>query len=107
MVLNIPVALKLLQIQLVKLVLNFNKIYGISQAKYQIGFDEFVKFIKSDDVNIVKINIEKAIQSDKNTDFEFRIVKSDGEIRYIKAFCKIVKDNKTNKKEVIFKSFDI
>jgi len=76
---------------------NFNMLYGINWANYQIRFSEFIKFVNPDDVDIITINIEKAIVTDLNTDFEFKIVRPDGEMRYIKAYCKIVKDCETNK----------
>ena len=75
---------------------NFNMIYGTTQGNYQIEFNQFIKFIHPDDVDIIKINIEEAIKSDKNINFEFRIIRSDGNIRDISAYGKIVKD-KTNK----------
>ena len=75
---------------------NFNKIYGNTQGNYQIEFNQFNKFIHPDDVDIIKINIEEAIKSGKNMNFEFRIIRPDGNIRNISAYGKIVKD-KTNK----------
>jgi PAS domain S-box-containing protein len=75
---------------------NFNKIYGNTQSNYQIEFNQFNKFIHPDDVDIIKINIEEAIKSDKNMNYEFRIIRPDGNIRNISAYGKIVKD-KTNK----------
>ena len=75
---------------------NFNMIYGNTQGNYQIDFNEFIKFIYPEDVDIIKINIEEAIKSDKNVNFEFRIIRPDGNIRNISAYGKIVKD-KTNK----------
>jgi PAS domain S-box-containing protein len=75
---------------------NFNKIYGNTQGNYEIEFNEFIKFIHPDDVDIIKINIEEGIKSDKNMNFEFRIIRPDGDIRNISACGKIVKDN-TNK----------
>jgi PAS domain S-box-containing protein len=75
---------------------NFNHIYGSTQGNYQIEFRDFIKFIYPDDVEIVKINIEEAIKSNKNINFEFRIIRPDGNIRNISAYGKIVND-KTNK----------
>jgi PAS domain S-box-containing protein len=75
---------------------NFNKIYGNTQGNYQIEFNEFIKFIHPQDVDIIKTNIEEGIKSDKNMDFEFRIIRPDGNIRNIRSYGKIVKD-KTNK----------
>ncbi|RPI66936.1 MAG: PAS domain S-box protein, partial [Ignavibacteriales bacterium] len=75
---------------------NFNKIYGIAQSNDQIEFNQFIKFIHPDDVDIIKTNIEKATKSDKNINFEFRVIRTDGAIRNIRAFGKIVKD-RTNK----------
>jgi PAS domain S-box-containing protein len=75
---------------------NFNKIYGNTQGNYQIEFNEFIKFIHPDDVDIIKINIEEGIKSDKSMNFEFRIIRRDGDIRNISAYGKIAKDN-TNK----------
>jgi len=75
---------------------NFNKIFGNTRGNYQIEFNEFIKFIHPNDVEIIKTNIEEAIKSDKNVDFEFRIIRPDGDIRNISAYGKITKDN-TNK----------
>ncbi len=75
---------------------NFNMIFGNTQGNYQINFNEFIKFIHPDDVDIIKINIEEAIKSDKSANFEFRIIRPDGNIRNISAYGKIVKD-KANK----------
>ena len=75
---------------------NFNKIYGNTQGNYQIEFNEFIKFIHPDDIDIIKINIEEGIKSDKSMNFEFRIIRLDGDIRNISAYGKIAKDN-TNK----------
>ena len=72
---------------------NFNKIYGNTQGNYQIEFNEFIKFIHPDDVDIIKINIEEGIKSDKSMNFEFRIIRPDGDIRNISAYGKITKDN--------------
>ncbi len=75
---------------------NFNMIFGNTQDNYQIDFNRFTKFIHPDDVDIIKSNIEEAIKSDKNMNFEFRIIRPDGNIRNISAYGKIAKD-KTNK----------
>ena len=75
---------------------NFNKIFGNTRGNYQIEFNEFIKFIHPNDIEIIKTNIEEAIKSDKNVDFEFRIIGPDGDIRNISAYGKITKDN-TNK----------
>jgi PAS domain S-box-containing protein len=75
---------------------NFNKIYANTQGNYQIEFNQFIKFVHPDDVEIIKINIEEAIKFNKNLNFEFRIIRPDGNIRNISAYGKIVKD-KTNK----------
>jgi len=75
---------------------NFNRIYGNAQGNYQIGFNEFIKFVHPDDVDIIKINLEEAIKSDENARFEFRIIRPDGDIRNIEAYGKILKDT-TNK----------
>ena len=71
---------------------NFSTIYGSPQGNYQIEFTEFIKFIHPDDVDIIKINFEEAIKSDKSMSFEFRIIRPDGDIRNINAYGKIVKD---------------
>ncbi len=71
---------------------NFNKIYGITQNNYKIDFNQFCKFIHPGDLDIIKFNIEEAIKSDKNRNFEFRIIRTDGNIRNISAYGKIVKD---------------
>jgi PAS domain S-box-containing protein len=75
---------------------NFNKIYGYNQSNYQIEFSQFNKFIHPDDIDIIRINIEESIKSDKNVNYEFRIIRPDGDIRNISAYGKIVKD-KANK----------
>jgi PAS domain S-box-containing protein len=75
---------------------NFNKIYGTTRSNYQIEFNQFIKLIHPDDVDIIKTNLEEAIKSDKNMNYEFRIIRPDGNMRNISSYGKIVKD-KTNK----------
>jgi len=86
---------------------NFNMIYGSTQGNYQIEFNEFIKFIHPDDVEIIKTNIEEATKSDKNVDFEFRIIRPDGDIRNISAFGKITKDKTNNPVKFIGANMDI
>jgi PAS domain S-box-containing protein len=71
---------------------NFNKIYGTPENNYQIGFSQFNKSIHPDDAGYIKANIEEAVQSDKNINFEFRIIRPDGNIRTISAYGRTVKD---------------
>jgi len=75
---------------------NFNKIYGNTEGNYQIEFNEFIKFIHPDDIDIIKTNIEEAIKWDKSVNFEFRIIRPNGDVRNISSYGKITKDN-TNK----------
>ncbi len=86
---------------------NFNKIYGITQSNYQIEFNQFIKFVHPDDVDIIKINIEEAIKSDTNVNFEFRIVRPDGKIRNVSAYGKIIKDKTNNPIKFIGVNMDI
>jgi PAS domain S-box-containing protein len=86
---------------------NFNKIYGSTQGNYQIEFKEFIKFIHPDDVDIIKINIDIGIKSDKNLNFEFRIIRPDGDIRNISAYGKIIKDNTNRPVKYIGVNMDI
>jgi len=75
---------------------NFNHIYGSTQGNYQIKGKDFIEFIHPDDIDIIEINIEEGIKSDKNINFELRGIRPDGNIRNISVYGKIVKD-KTNK----------
>ena len=75
---------------------NFNIIYGTTHGNYQIEFYEFIQFIHPDDVDIIKNSIKEAIKLDKKISFEFRIIRTDGDIKNIQAHGKIVKD-KNNK----------
>ena len=85
---------------------NFNKIYGIALSTHHIEFDQYIKFIHPDDVDLIKTNVEAA-KSDKNINFEFRIIRTDGAIRNINAFGKIVKDSTNNPIKFIGVNIDI
>ena len=86
---------------------NSNKIYGHTIGSNQIEYKEYIKFIYPDDLDIIKLNIEKGIKTDKNISYEFRIIKPDGEIRNISASAKIIKDKANKPIKIIGINLDV
>lgn len=93
--------------EIIKIDDNFNRIYGNILGNYQIRFSDFMKFVHPDDLDKIRINYERAKESNENTNYEFRIIRPNGDIRFIQSYIKIVKDKSGNPVKVIGINMDI
>ena len=70
-------------------------IHGVSQENYKPELKSAIDFYHPDDRDIVINSIKKAMKTKKPFEFQMRIVRPTGEIRYVAAKANIV--NKNNK----------
>ncbi|WP_220466365.1 PAS domain-containing protein [Dyadobacter psychrotolerans] len=65
-------------------------IYGLNKTAFKPSFERYKKLLHPDDrVNICLI-IQNAIESKVDVEFEERIIRPSGELRYVKSWAKII-----------------
>ena len=74
------------------------KVFGVNKEEKEIAHDTFLKIAHPDDIDNINRQIEKIIESGEITEDEFRIVKSNGEIRYFTTTLDLISDE--NKKPI-------
>jgi diguanylate cyclase (GGDEF)-like protein/PAS domain S-box-containing protein len=61
------------------------RIYGLSSKHGTPGYDDWKQLVHTDDLERIIHEIDKSIQDDAGLDSEFRIVRGDDEVRWIKV----------------------
>jgi len=69
------------------------KIYGISKSSFKGEFKTWEKCLHPDDLKEASLEVEQAIRGENFFDCIFRIIRTTGEIRYIKAYGRAIKDS--------------
>jgi PAS domain S-box-containing protein len=69
------------------------RIFGLPPEQKDIQFERFQELIHSEDREVVKEAITKAIDGGPRYEIEYRIVRPDGEIRFVHSQADIVKDS--------------
>jgi PAS domain S-box-containing protein len=69
------------------------RIFGMQPQECVIDFDRFEKRVHPQDREIVKQTIARALDGGRRYDMEYRVVRPDGEIRFVHSQADIVKDN--------------
>jgi PAS domain S-box-containing protein len=72
------------------------RIFGVDKKNVKPSFEAFVSFIHPDDLTAVLIRIEKASFSLGKGSLSFRIVRPDGEVRYVTSEWRFEVDDKGN-----------
>jgi PAS domain S-box-containing protein len=68
------------------------RIYGLNQKTFKASFGGYLERIHHDDAMRVKETIEGALRKKEQVTFEERIVRPDGEIRFLKSWAYVVLD---------------
>ncbi len=61
------------------------ELYGISREEFGGKYEDWSRYVLPEDAEITERKVQAAIQEGKRLDFEFRITRKDGSIRFIKA----------------------
>lgn len=59
------------------------RIYGIEPGPHNISFDEWISYVHEDDRDYVLNEVDKANETRAESHFHYRIIRKDGEIRYL------------------------
>jgi PAS domain S-box-containing protein len=68
-------------------------LYGIQKGDFSGAYEAWTRTIHPDDRTYAKREIKAALHGEHEYEPEFRILKPDGSIRYIKAYSKTIKDH--------------
>jgi len=82
------------------------KVYGLA-INLDIDYNVWANALHPDDRLSTEICLQSALLGKQEYEPEFRIVRPDGNIRFIKAYGLVIKDNQGNPKSMIGVNFDI
>ncbi|WP_353928965.1 PAS domain S-box protein [Okeanomitos corallinicola TIOX110] len=83
------------------------QIYGVKPSDFTGNYQDWEARIHPDDILLCRLAIQEAIEGKKDFEEEFRIVWSDGQIKYIKAYSLIQRDQQGKAQRMIGLNFDI
>ena len=69
------------------------RLYGVNEADFGGAYEAWQAGVHPDDVVRSSKEVELALSGEREFDSEFRIVRPNGEIRYIKAYAKVLRDD--------------
>lgn len=72
------------------------RIFGLNPQEIKIPYDSFLKMVHVDDLELVKKTIDSAYETLNTFDFNYRIVRPDGNVRMLHAKSEIIRDDKGN-----------
>ena len=84
-----------------------NRIYGIRPEEFGGGYAAWRQCLHPYDRNRTEQAVNEAERGEKDFDTEFRIVRPDGEVRYIKAFGKVLRDKTGTPVRMIGVNYDV
>jgi two-component system sensor kinase len=98
-------------LHLKKNILHFDErmfmIHAISPHTFDRTYEGWLKLIHPEDVNKLHQELHEAINGEKTYNGHYRIVRPDGEIRYIEAHSKITNDNRGKPIHLVMMNIDI
>jgi len=68
------------------------RLYGVDPESFEGAYETWQRSVHPDDRERADALVQRAIQGEKPFDAEFRIVRPNGEIRILKAFARVVKN---------------
>ncbi len=72
------------------------RLYGVRKVDFGGAYEAWQAGVHPDDVARSSKEVELALSGQKEFDTEFRIVRPNGEIRYLKAYAKVMRDEQGN-----------
>src|SRR3990167_3168723 len=85
---------------------NEYRLLGVKPFSFEASMEGFLKYIHPEDVSYVKDIILKMITRDKLVPFMYRVIRADGNLRYLRGNGKIV-TNKSGEKILIGTTTDV
>jgi PAS domain S-box-containing protein len=85
----------------------FLNILGLDTPLQPLKYEDVIAFTHPDDIERVSLEIEKSLEHSDSFNFENRIIRTNGEIRYIRSKGTHIRDNSGNIVKVIGTILDI
>lgn len=82
-------------------------LYGVSQTDFVVNFDTWLNCLHPDDRDHVSATIEQVLQKNQEYNIDFRIIQPNGDVRYIKAYGLLSRDQQDQPVRMIGVNFDI
>lgn len=82
-------------------------IYGIEKKDFKATFEGYRELLHPDDRKMAANKINEVLTTRKDGEFEERIIRPDGEIRYLKSWAKLICDESENPVRMIGACLDI
>jgi PAS domain S-box-containing protein len=68
------------------------ELYGVHKEDFGGAYDAWKQCLHPDDIDRASVEVAAAERGEKPLDTEFRIIRPDGEVRHIRAFGKVIRD---------------
>lgn len=82
-------------------------IYGVDKKHHIANYESYLSMLHKDDREFVQNTILNALKSQKDVVFEERIIRPDGEVRYLKSWGRVICDTNGNPEKMIGSCLDI
>ena len=83
------------------------QLYGIGQNDFEHAYEAWQKGVHPDDLERADKEVQQAVSGEKEFDTEFRILRPDKEVRYLKASAQVIRDQSGLPVRMIGVNFDI
>jgi PAS domain S-box-containing protein len=83
------------------------RIYGMDRNDFASDYEAWQKGVHPDDFEEANDSVKRSIEEGIPFDTEFRIIRPDGEVRWIKANAKVIRDENGNPSRMIGTNYDI
>lgn len=83
------------------------ELYGVKPENFGGAYEAWQAGVHPDDLERAVAEVAAAERGDEAFDTEFRIIRPDGEVRYIKAFAEVLRDEAGNALRMIGGNYDI
>ncbi len=83
------------------------ELYGIEPGSFTENFDGWAKCVHPDDVKQASKKLQLALSGEKEFDAQFRIIRSDGEVRTMRGRAFVARDKNGNATRIVGINWDI
>lgn len=83
------------------------ELYGIDPTQFASTYDAWISCVHSEDRASAETAIQQALRGEKDYDLEFRLMRSDGTCRFIKAYALVQRNPQGQPQRMIGVNFDI
>ncbi|MEB3231845.1 MAG: PAS domain-containing protein, partial [Leptolyngbyaceae bacterium] len=83
------------------------EIYGLQDLDRPITYEDWRTCVHPDDLHLAEAQLQKAARGEINFNTEFRIWRSDGGLRWVKAIAQVLRDDQGNPSRLVGINYDI